>query len=322
MDNKTFFDGYTPVSLEIMRLDRIPGFSLYIVGSSGLVLYREKNIKFTLKNLKALLENNVRNLYFANKEESKYYEYIEENLSIIIDDKKVPNNKKAALIYDASAHLAQQMLIEPDSRKIVKRASKVMNSVISFTTKGKNAYKDIIQMLPSDYYTHTHSANVATYSLALGLELGLTLNTGLWELTLGALLHDIGKSKVPDNILNKKGPLTRQEFEIVKQHVQWGLDIAGETGAVPHECMPAIAHHHERLSGKGYPVAIKDIHLFGKIVAVADTFDAVTTNRPYAKARSAFEAILLLKGEYTEFDANIINALIEVMAEKHATVGV
>jgi len=216
MDNKTFFDGYTPVSLEIMRLDRVPGFNLYIVGPSGLVLYREKNIKFTLKNLKALLENNVRHLYFANKEESKYYEYIEENLSTIIDDKKVPNNKKASLIYDASAHLAQQMFMEPDSRKIVKRASKVMDSVVSFTTKGENGYKDIIQMLPSDYYTHTHSANVATYSLAIGQELGMTQNTGVWELTLGALLHDIGKSKVPDTILNKRGSLTRQEFGIVK----------------------------------------------------------------------------------------------------------
>ena len=195
-----------------------------------------------------------------------------------------------------------------------------MDTVVSFTTRSKDAYKDIIQMLPGDYYTHTHCANVATYCLALGQVLGLTINTGLWELTLGGLLHDIGKSRVPPEIINKNGPLSRQEFEIVKQHVQWGVEIAGQTRAVPHECMPAIAQHHERLSGKGYPFGIKNLHLFGRIVAVADTFDAITTSRPYARARSSFEALLLLKAQTSEYDPNVINALIEVMADKKVMV--
>ena len=322
MDGSTILDGYTPVNLEVLRLDRVPGFDLYIIGAKGLVLYREKNVKFTLKNLQTLIENNVRYLYFKSTDQNRYYDYIEENLASIVEDKKVTPAKKASIIYDTSAHLAQQLINEPDSRKIVQKASKVMDTVVSFTTAGKNAYKDIIQMLPSDYYTHTHCANVATYCLALGQALGLTVNSGLWELTLGALLHDIGKSRVPNGILNKKGPLSRQEFEMVKQHVQWGVEIAGQTRSVPRESMPAIAQHHERISGKGYPFGIKDMHQFGKIVSVADTFDAITTNRPYAKARSSFEAILLLKAQTAEFDKNIINALIEVMAEKTARVNV
>ena len=322
MGNITVFSGYTPVNLEVMRIDRVPGFDLYITGAKGLILYREKNIEFTLKNLKTLLENNISYLYFKNDDESQYFEYIEDNLVSIVEDKKVTSDKKASLIYDTSAHLAQQLINEPDSKNIIQRASKVMDTVVSFTSASKDAYKDIIQMLPSDYYTHTHCANVATYCLALGQVLGLTTRSGLWELTLGALLHDIGKTRVPREILNKKGTLTRQEFEIVKQHVQWGVEIAGETKVVPHECIPAIAQHHERLSGKGYPFGIKDLHQFGRIVALADTFDAVTTNRPYAKARSSFEAILLLKTETTEYDRNVINALIQVMAEKNAQVRV
>ena len=320
MDGSTFFDGYTPVNLEILRLDRVPGFDLYIVGAKGLVLYREKSVKFTLNNLKTLLENNVRYLYFKSNDQNKYYSYIEENLTSIVKDNKVASVKKATLLYDTSAHLAQQLLNEPDSKKIISRASKVMDTVVAFATTGRDAYKDIIQMLPSDYYTHTHCANVATYCLALGQVLGMTVNSGLWELTLGALLHDIGKTRVPREILNKNGPLSRQEFEMVKQHVQWGVEIAGQTRAVPHASIPAIAQHHERTSGKGYPFGIKNMHQFGKIVAVADTFDAITTNRPYTKARSSFEAILLLKAQTTEFDKNVINALIEVMADKSARV--
>ncbi|UCE66584.1 MAG: HD domain-containing protein [Candidatus Zixiibacteriota bacterium] len=320
MNGSTILDGYAPVSLEVMRLDCVPGFDLYIVGSKGLVLYREKNVPFTLKNLKMLLENNVRYLYFKTTDESKYFDYIEDNLASIVEDKNVSPSKKASLIYDSSAHLAQQLISEPDSRKVVQRASKVMDTIVSFTASGRDAYKDIIRMLPSDYYTHTHSANVATYSLALGQVLGLTVNSGLWELTLGALLHDIGKTRVPREILNKNGPLSRQEFETVKQHVQWGVEIASQTRSVPHSSMPAIAQHHERISGKGYPYGIKEMHQFGKIVAVADSFDAMTTNRAYAKARSSFEAILILKTETTEFDKNIINALIEVMADEKVRV--
>ena len=322
MDGSTILDGYAPVSLEVLRLDRVPGFDLYIIGSKGLVLYREKNVAFTLKNLKTLLENNVRYLYFKTTDEGKYFDYVEDNLASIVEDNNVPPPKKASLIYDSSAHLAQQLINDPVSRKVVQRASKVMDTVVSFTASGRDAYKDIIQMLPSDYYTHTHCANVATYCLALGQVLGMTVNSGLWELTLGALLHDIGKSRVPPEILNKKGPLSRQEFETVKQHVQWGVEIAGQTRSVPHASMPAIAQHHERISGKGYPYGIKEIHQFGKIVAVADSFDAMTTNRPYARARSSFEAILILKTQTTEFEKNIINALIEVMADTKVKVNV
>ena len=126
MNGLTVFNGYTPVNLEIMRLDRVPGFDLYIFGAKGPVLYREKQIKFTYKNLKTLLENNIKYLYFKDEEADKYYEYIEENLLSIIEDKKISGERKANLIYNTSAHLAQQMIQEPDSGRIVVKASKVM----------------------------------------------------------------------------------------------------------------------------------------------------------------------------------------------------
>lgn len=322
MDGVTILDGYTPVNLEVLRPDEIPGFDLYIPGARGMVLYSEKNMILTFNNLKTLLENSVRYLYFKNNDESKYYDYIEENLPSLVKDNKVSSEKKASLIYNSSAHLAQQLISDPDSQKTIQKASKIMDTVVSFATTGENAYKDIIQMLPGDYYTHTHCANVATYCLALGQVLGLTSNSGLRELTLGALLHDIGKIRVPQEILNKKGPLSLQEFETVKQHVQWGVEIARRIRAVPRASIPAIAQHHERISGKGYPFGIKEMHQFGKIVAVADSFDAMTTNRPYAKARSSFEALLLIKTQTSEYDPNIVNALIEVMANKKAEVKV
>ncbi len=305
-----------PISLEIMRLDKVPGFDLYIMGAKGPVLYRERNVRFTRRNLSSLLENNVQFLYFKKDDEDNYYQYIEDNLGRIVQDVEVPQTKKASVAYDTSAHLAHQMMVEPESGQLVKRAAKVMDSIVTFASKDKMAYKDIIQILPRDYYVHTHCANVATYSLALGRLMGLTVSSGLWELTLGALLHDIGKSKVPPEILNKKGRLTEAEFEIVKKHVEWGVEIASKAPAVPKKSYPAISQHHERLLGKGYPAGITDLHLFGRIVAVADTFDAITTNRPYERRRSSFEALSVIQAMKGEFDQGVVMALIEVMAAR------
>ncbi len=305
-----------PISLEIMRLDKVPGFDLYIMGAKGPVLYRERNVRFTRRNLSSLLENNVQFLYFKRDDEDNYYQYIEDNLGRIVEDVEVPQTKKASVAYDASAHLAHQMMVEPESGQLVKRAAKVMDSIVTFASKDKMAYKDIIQILPRDYYVHTHCANVATYSLALGRLMGLTVSSGLWELTLGALLHDIGKSKVPPEILNKKARLTEEEFEIVKKHVEWGVEIASKAPAVPKESYPAISQHHERLRGKGYPAGITDLHLFGRIVAVADTFDAITTNRPYERRRSSFEALSVIQAMKGEYDQGVVIALIEVMAAR------
>lgn len=309
-------DDLVPISLEIMRLDKVPGFDLYLMGEKGPVLYRERNVRFTRHNLHSLLENNVQFLYFKRDDEDNYYQYIEDNLDRIVEDVQVPRNKKASVAYDTSAHLAHQMMVEPESGQLVKRAARVIDSIVTFTSKDKAAYKDIIQILPRDYYTHTHCANVATYSLALGRLMGLTVSSGLWELTLGALLHDIGKSKVPPEILNKKGRLTEEEFEIVKKHVEWGAEIAGKASAVPKDSYPAIWQHHERLCGTGYPAGITDLHLFGRIVAVADTFDAITTNRPYERRRSSFEALSVIQAKKGEFDHGVLMALIEVMAAR------
>jgi len=320
MDADGKFRGYTSINLEVMRLGQIPGFDLYIKGPGGPVLYREQNIPFNRDNLQSLLENEVEYLYFKMDDEDKYFAYIENNLEGIIDDNNVPITNKATIAYDTSAYLARQMLSAPESEDLAKRASSLISTIITFTSRSDASYKDIVGILPQDYYTHTHSANVATYSLALGRELGLTVNTGLWELTMGALLHDVGKARVPGEILNKTSPLNSLEIAIIKKHVEWGLEIVKKTSAVPYRSYPAIAQHHERLDGSGYPAGITNMHLFGKIVAVADSFDAITTNRPYEKAKPSFTAVSILKSCQKQYDQNVVKKLVEVMADKNCLV--
>ncbi len=160
-----------------------------------------------------------------------------------------------------------------------------------------------------DEYTYNHSINVAIYSVFIGNLLNLT-KQDLKELTRAALLHDIGKSKIPKEILNKKGKLTEEEFEVVKRHTLDGYELSQDMHFLSEKVRCAILHHHEREDGSGYPFGIKgdEINLYAKIIAIADVYDALTSERVYKEKSAPFEAIEeFYKMGINKFDTCILN---------------
>lgn len=162
-----------------------------------------------------------------------------------------------------------------------------------------------------DPYTRGHSERVAAYSRTIGryLQLPEEVQHKIW---IGALLHDVGKIGVEDRILRKEGVLLPDEYEQMKLHTVIGADIMSPIEQL-REMIPAIRSHHEAWNGRGYPDGLKgeQIPLFARIVGVADTFDAITTNRPYQQAYSlqfAVETITRLTG--SRFDAKIVTAFL------------
>jgi putative nucleotidyltransferase with HDIG domain len=164
-----------------------------------------------------------------------------------------------------------------------------------------------------DPYTQNHSKRVATVSAAIGMEMGLPAelqNT----LYVGGILHDLGKIGVPDYILTKAGKLEDEEYEQVKQHPAVGKRILRNVKLLEKEKL-AIAEHHERLDGTGYPQGLNEdeISLIGRIVAVADVFDALITDRPYRSALSLEEVITYLrKDEGVGLDGECVEALVSL----------
>ncbi len=142
-----------------------------------------------------------------------------------------------------------------------------------------------------DDYTLRHSTRVAALSLMLAEEMGLSAEEQR-ELEVAALVHDLGKIRIPDHILKKSGPLDDYEFERVKRHPRDGVEILSHSRAL-HRFIPAVLHHHEWYNGQGYPDGLKgeDIPLFAAIIALADTFDAMTSSRPYRTGLSPEVAI-------------------------------
>jgi HD-GYP domain-containing protein (c-di-GMP phosphodiesterase class II) len=168
-----------------------------------------------------------------------------------------------------------------------------------------------------DVYTHGHSARVAEMSVRIGLRMGLKPAT-LRRLAQGALLHDIGKIGVPDQILNKPGSLTDEEWFWIKQHPVMGAEIVRQAPSL-HHAIPAIQHHHERLDGQGYPDQLEGDHipLEARIVAVADVWDAIRSDRAYRPAWPIQEALdHMVAGRGFHFDPRCLDAFLSVLADE------
>ena len=167
-----------------------------------------------------------------------------------------------------------------------------------------------------DKYTRGHSERVARFSVAIGKRLGLG-ETELETLRISALLHDVGKIAIDDNILKKPAALTNDEFEIMKTHPQRGFKIMSQIPAMK-EFLPGMYMHHEMVNGEGYPQGLRDeqIPMQAKIVSVADTFDAMTTDRPYQKGMNLDDALNRIRSFVgTRYDGKVVEALVHACAE-------
>lgn len=145
-----------------------------------------------------------------------------------------------------------------------------------------------------DPYTRGHCERVAKYAVAMGGRLGLS-QSALKEIRYGGWLHDCGKIGVPEEILNLSGPLNKSQVTVMKCHPSWGADVARQA-RLPEKVINIILYHHEHYNGEGYPLKLKgrNIPLEARIVAVADAFDAMTSDRPYRQGMSKPEAMKIL----------------------------
>ncbi|MET3193612.1 HD-GYP domain-containing protein [Bacillus sp. OAE603] len=194
----------------------------------------------------------------------------------------------------------------------LEKSAPELKGIIESLLKELKNNNDMLSLLTDvfsyDEYIFTHSLNVTMYSLAIGTKLGLN-KSQLDLLGLGALLHDVGKMVVPNQILDKPERLTEEEYELIKKHTTAGYAILREVPNIHSVVAICALQHHERINGSGYPKGIsgEEMHLYSKIIAISDVFDAVTSNRVYRKAMLPHEGLeLLYSGSHKLFDAKLV----------------
>ncbi|MFD2444506.1 HD-GYP domain-containing protein [Bacillus sp. CGMCC 1.16607] len=244
------------------------------------------------------------------------YIYIKDKMTddIIVNDSISEKVRKEALttieltfkeLY-TSPKKSQTFIMEKSSKKF----TNLIRDLLTELKNNPNLLNLLSDVFTYDNYIFTHSLNVTMYTLAIGLELKLP-QKDLEILGLGAILHDVGKMKIPEPILFKNGRLTEEEYEEVKKHAEAGFKMLKTVQTLPLLVAHCAYQHHERMNGSGYPRGItgNDIHLYGKIIAVADVFDAVTSNRVYRNAMLPHEGLeILYAGSDILFEPKIIEA--------------
>ena len=183
----------------------------------------------------------------------------------------------------------------------------------------RQVFSELLGISSHDFYTSTHMVNVCGITIKLASELGMVDPRLLQRLGTGSLLHDIGKMFIPREILNSSRKLSVEQHEIIRSHVELGINHLKSVTDSPQEVIDIVLEHHERMDGSGYPRGLKgrEISRLGRLVAIVDTFDAMTSVRPYRAHTFSVEETLqhLFEGSSEKFDSEMVDVFSKLIKE-------
>jgi HD-GYP domain-containing protein (c-di-GMP phosphodiesterase class II) len=222
---------------------------------------------------------------------------IPDELHDAMHDSSLPPAEKARRVRQNSLLMMEGLLQNPTADNI-RESKKAISEIVEFILRDDEAAAGLMKITDHDYYTYTHSVNVGFWAVSLAKVLYRNSYAhDLHELGAGFFLHDIGKVHIDQAIITKPGRLTEDEMAQMKRHPVLGFHILDEARQLTEESKIIVLQHHERQDGAGYPKGLRgaQIHPYAKICAIADVFDALTSNRPYRQGSSPFDALKIMK---------------------------
>lgn len=222
-----------------------------------------------------------------------------EKLLEAIHNRSLPAPEKSRIVRDNAMTMMNSLLEQPTAKNI-RTAKKAITEIVELILTDDDATSYLTKITSHDFSTYTHSVNVGLLAVSMAkLLFRGSDGHNMHELGIGFFLHDLGKVQIDPKIINKPGRLTNDEMKVMHNHPAFGFKILQNAHQLSEECKTIVLQHHERYDGTGYPKQLRgeEIHLYGKICALADVFDALTSNRPYRKKMDLFDALILMKKE-------------------------
>ncbi len=299
------------IDRSILQSDKVLTFDILVTDKFHLKSLLSKG-EIPLNKLKDY--SDIEGDLLIKKEDANLYLQYLDSMTSYINENYNKENIQFVFLKEKTKHLMMSLLEDPKQEDYLRRSSEIITGIIECIMDNKNRIYEGFAFKNMDYYTYTHSLNVALLSIGLAIELGLK-RTDIEKLALGALLHDIGKSVISPEIINKQGRLNSAEYKIIRIHVTEGEKILREHKELHEDSLIPLLQHHEKLSGNGYPSRLKgkEIKLFGRITAIADCYDALTTSRPYRVANTPFYALSIIAKETGDFDPALLKIFIKML---------
>ncbi len=303
-------DDVIPISLNTLVSSIDLGMDLYVKSPSTgeLKLYRQADFPLHVKDLERLKARGIKQLYIQSSSREQYQNYLRSIAAPAAGGPSPEYSARLAAVNEVVRDVLEGDFKKGNSDAAVSSANELGSMTADLIMHDEFAAADMMRVLHHDYATFTHSANVSFYASMLAAELGLS-EEEVQQIASGGLLHDLGKLEIDDRILCKPGRLDENEFRIIRRHPTVGFRRLVHRNDLSQGQLMMVYQHHERIDGGGYPTGSdgNDIHLWAKICAVVDVFEALTSHRPYRTPMPRKRALdILNRDSGTAFDSEIL----------------
>ncbi|MBF0339202.1 MAG: DUF3391 domain-containing protein [Nitrospirae bacterium] len=316
------FKNYVKMKEELMSVDSsslfsgsMIDFSLYIKNGltiKPLVQYKGREIL-----LNDEMVSPVNELLIEKKDTPKFKGYIKCAIKGGVGGLN-PQQIKNIAVKENAKIIVQELLSNPGNSEKVQECRDAVEGIMSAIMDSKGFITNLLTINKNDYYTYTHSVNISVFSVATAIAAGVVSEGELFGIGLGCLLHDIGKTTIPPEILNKpEERLTDFEIKLLREHVIEGANILKLYKGVPEWTLYPVLEHHENIAGTGYPNGLnaETMHVAGKITSITNYYDMLTTSRPFFEALTPFEALSYIRNSSQEYDLDIFKEFIKILGK-------
>ncbi len=325
-------DQYLPLKTDKFVKGEVVPFDVYIKRYNDFVIIIEAGTLLNEALYNKLLQQE--RIYIVNHDVKKLKSYFSHSAVISLDEENTNNldplsaalaikekssaiseiEKRLFFVYSTVSELMESIFESGNEELPLDALSGCVNEIVNVLSDKAHVLPIILKILPDTYSTYHHSSNVTYFATILGIMLKMN-NEELIDLSFSALLHDIGKLRIDESILEKSSSLNDDEFESIKHHPLMGCEILEQNGIENQTILKGVRHHHERLDGSGYPDGLRGklIPQNARIIGVCDVFDALTTNRTFRENYTSFEALLLMKREmHMQLDEKLVDMFIQL----------